>query len=109
MPRASAKAETAKAAPKAYSPADPFASVWPMAGAGLSPPTTIESFRRMSEVQMDFARFAAERVRKDAITLAAFATCRSPTDFLEIWRKAATDAVTDYADEAARFLERAQS
>lgn len=109
MPRASAKAETAKASPKAVSPAEPFASVWPMASAGISPPTAIESIRRMSEVQMDLARFAAERMRKDVSTLAAFATCRSPTDFLEIWRKAATDTVTDYADEAARFLERAPS
>lgn len=108
MPRASAKAETAKAAPKAFAPADSFTSVWPMASAGLSPPSTIESFRRMSEVQMDIARFAAERVRKDISTMAAFVTCRSPMDFLEIWRKAAADAVTDYSDEATRILERAQ-
>lgn len=108
MPRASAKAENSKTAPKAFSPADPFASVWPMASVGITPPTAIESIRRMSEVQMDIARFAAERVRKDASAIAAFATCRSPMDFLEIWRTAATDAVTDYADEAARFLERAQ-
>jgi hypothetical protein len=109
MPRASAKAENAKAAPKAFSPADPFAFAWPTASAGITPPTAIDSIRRMSEVQMDIARFAAERARKNASTMAAFATCRSPMDFLEIWRKAATDAVTDYADEAARFLERAQS
>ena len=53
---------------------------------------------------MDIARFAADQARKNVSTMAAFATCRSPMDFLEIWRKAATDAVADYADEAARFL-----
>lgn len=109
MPRASAKAENAKAAPKAVSPADPFTFAWPTASAGIPAPTAIDSMRRMSEVQMDIARFAAERARKNGSTMAAFATCRSPMDFLEIWRKAATDAVADYADEAARFLERAQS
>ena len=107
MPRVSATAENAKASSNAFSPAGPFDSAWPIASSGISPPTAIESIRRISEVQMDIARFAAERVRKDASTMAAFATCRSPMDFLEIWRKAATDAVTDYADEAARFLERA--
>lgn len=107
MPRTSARAEHAKAAPARFSPADPFASLWPMTHSGLAPPAAIDSLRRMSEVQMGIARFAAERVRKDASTMAALVTCRSPVDLLEVWRKAAIDAVTDYADEAARILDRA--
>lgn len=108
MPRRASSAETANTPPRAVSPAEPFASVWPMPGVGIPSPGAIDSVRRMSEVQMDIARFAAERVRKDASTWAAFAACRSPMDFIEIWRDAAADAVKDYADEAARILERAQ-
>ncbi|MGA1342983.1 MAG: hypothetical protein ACO33A_08050 [Hyphomonas sp.] len=78
-----------------------------MIPTGLTPPTAIDSLRRISEVQMSIARFAAERVRKDTSTMAALVTCRSPVDLLEVWRKAAIDAVTDYADEAARILDRA--
>lgn len=107
MPRASASAEKTKAAPKAFSASDPFTSARPMTSAGIPPPAAIESFRRLSELQMDLARFTTERARKTASVLAAFVTCRSPTDFLEIWREAAIEAVTDYADEAARILDRA--
>lgn len=108
MPRTSAKAESAEATPQAFLAVDPFTSAGQMAGAGISPASAIESICRMSELQMDIARYAAACARKNVSTMAALATCRSPADFLELWRKAATDAVTDYVDEAARFLERAQ-
>lgn len=107
MPRASTKAENANAAPGIFSKADPFASLWPVTHTGLPPPNAVDSLRRMSEVQISIARFTAARIRKDASTMAAVVTCRSPMDLVEVWRKAAIDAVTDYADEAARILDRA--
>lgn len=112
MPRAASKAENAKASAKAHSAAEtfthPFLSAWPVPATSSAAPSAVDSIRRMSELQMEIARFAAQCVRKNATTFAAFATCRSPIDFLEIWRRAATEAVTDYADEAERILERAQ-
>jgi len=108
MARASAQAENIKAAPKAFSAVDPFMAAWPMASSGASPPAALESFRRMSEIQMEMTRFWVDRARKNAGALSAFVTCRSPKDFLEIWRNAAIEAVTDYADEAARLLDHTQ-
>lgn len=108
MARATSKSESARQSEKVFPSVETFASVWPMTGAGISAPTVVDSFRKMSELQMDVARFAAETARKNASTLAAFATCRSPMDFLETWRRSALEVVTDYADEAARILDRAQ-
>ncbi len=108
MPRPSAKAENARAAPKTVSLAETFASMWPMEAAGMTSSAAIDNLRRMSEVQIEIARFAAERVRKNTGTLAAMATCRSPMEFLHLWSQATTDAMTDYAEELARILERSQ-
>lgn len=112
MPRTASKAENAKASAKAYSAAEtfshPFLPGWPMPATSSAAPTTVDSIRRMSELQMEIAQFSAQCARKSAATFAAFATCRSPIDFLEIWRRAAMEAVTDYADQAERILERAQ-
>ncbi len=106
MTRSTSKAETAKS--KISYPSESLASMWPMSGAGLSAPTAIEGFRKVSELQMEVARFATECARKNAGTLAAFAACRTPMDFLDVWRRAAIDAVSDYADETARILDRAE-
>ena len=103
MTRTRAKAEAAAASPKTVFPLETLSPPWPTSGA-----SAIEGIRRMSELQIEVARFAADCARKNAATMAAFATCRSPTDFMELWRKAATDAVTDFVDEAERLLERAQ-
>ena len=108
MTHTKAKAESAQSSYNAASALESLESVWPMAVTGMSVPTAIESIRRLSEFQMEVARFTAERARKSAGTLAAFTTCRAPGDFLGVWRKAAIDTVTDYADETARIFERSQ-
>lgn len=105
MTRASSKAEAMEASPKVSADGETLASVWPIPGAALNPPTAIDAVRRVSELQMGVSQFAAERTRKDAATLAAFLTCRTPLDFVEVWRTAAMEAVSDYAEETARILE----
>lgn len=108
MPRTRARAEAASSSAKNVSDVEPFASLWPMAEPGKGSLGAMESVHRMSEIQMDIARFAAERARMNVSTFAALATCRSPNDLVGIWRKAATDAVAAYADEAVRLLDRAE-
>lgn len=105
MTRTSSKAEAMRVSPKASADDDTLASVWPIPGAALTPPTAIDAIRRVSELQMGVSQFAAERTRKNAATLAAFVTCRTPLDFIEVWRTAAMEAVSDYAEETARILE----
>jgi len=105
MTRTKSKAEAVKSPPHLSSEGDTLASLWTVPGANLSPPTVIDTVRRMSELQMGMSQFAAERTRKNAATLAAIATCRTPLDFLELWRTAAAEAVSDYAEETARILE----
>lgn len=109
MTRTTPKDAHAKAVPKAFPEMPPFASTWPLAGSDASAPAAVENFRKVSEFQMEIARFATVSARKNASTLAALATCRTPLDVLETWRKASIDAVTDYADEAARMLDRARN
>lgn len=108
MPRKRASAEAAPASAKTISAAGPFASLWPMAEPGKGSLGAMESLHRMSEIQMDIARFAAERARMNVSTFAALATCHSPKDLVDIWRKAAADAVAAYADEAVYLLDRTQ-
>ncbi|MFN3607595.1 MAG: hypothetical protein ACK4Y9_00895 [Hyphomonas sp.] len=105
MTRTRSKAEAVKAPPKLASENDTLAALWPIPGANLAPPTVIDTVQRMSELQVGMSQFAAERTRKTAATLAAFATCRTPLEFLELWRTAAAETVSDYAEETARILE----
>lgn len=106
MTRSPSKAENARAALKTYADAEAFAALWPMHGQGLDMPAAVEGIRRMSEIQMEVAQFAAERARKNVSTMAALAACRTPADFLDVWRMAAVEAMSDYAEETASLLER---
>lgn len=105
MPRTTSKAESAKPAPRAFAAAEPFTAMWPLPNASLAAPTAVEGIKRISELQMEVAQFAAERVRKNVSTMAALAACRSPADFMDVWRRAAVEAVSDYAEETASLLE----
>ncbi|MFN3312012.1 MAG: hypothetical protein ACK46Q_00915 [Hyphomonas sp.] len=105
MTRTASKAESAKPSPKAFAAAEPFAAMWPVPSTGLGVPTAVEGIKRMSELQMEVAQFAAERARKNVSTMAALAACRTPADFLDVWRRAAVEAVSDYAEETASLLE----
>jgi hypothetical protein len=105
MPRSPSKAENARAAAKTYSDAEPFPALWPTPSGGLGIPTAVEGIKRVSELQMEVAQFAAERARKNVSTMAALAACRTPADFLDVWRRAAVEAVSDYAEETASLLE----
>ena len=66
----------------------------------------IAGIRQFGELQREGIRFATECARKNAGMLASFAACRTPVEFLELWRRTAIDAVTDYVDEAERLLVR---
>lgn len=105
MTRAKAQAETAGPTQNIFAAAQPYAALWPLQGAALNTPATIDGIRRMSEVQMELAQFAAERARKNVSTMMALATCRSPAEFLEVWRKAALETVSDYTGEIANILQ----
>lgn len=112
MPRTTSKAESVNASEKVYSASGSFPSsllsAWPMADATSSMPRLVDGARRISELQVEFAQFGVQQARKNVATLAAFSTCRTPMDILEIWRTVATDAVSDYAEKAERILERVQ-
>jgi len=52
----------------------------------------------------ELARFYSTRMKKDMSVMSAFASCRTPQDFTEVWSNAASDAVHDYAEEFDRVL-----
>ncbi len=105
MTRIASRAESARPSPRTDAAGEAAAAIWPAAGSGLGVPMSVEGIRRMSELQMEVAQFAAERARKNVSTMAALAACRTPADLLEVWRRAAVEAVSDYAEEAASLLE----
>ncbi|MFN7054062.1 hypothetical protein [Hyphomonas sp.] len=109
MTRTKTQAEAAKAPETLFSAAPSLPEYWQTAQSALNPATAIENIRHLSEAQMAMAQFAAERARKNMGTLAAFATCRTPADFITIWRMAAMEAVSDYAEETARLLDRTKA
>jgi hypothetical protein len=109
MPRTKTRAEAAKAPETLFSAAPSFPDYWPAAQSALSPAATIENIRHLSEAQMAMAQFAAQRARKNMGTLAAFSACRTPADFIDTWRLAAMEAVSDYAEETGRLLDRTKA
>lgn len=84
---------------------DSAAPGWPMLGLSLLNPGAIDGIHRMSELQMSLTRFAAECAQRNVTLFAALASCRSPVEYLETWRRASTEAISAYADEAARIVE----
>ena len=52
----------------------------------------------------ELARFYSTRMKKGMSAMSAFASCRTPQDFTEVWSNAASDAVHDYAEEFDRVL-----
>ena len=53
----------------------------------------------------ELARFYSTRMKKDMSLMSAFASCRTPQDFTEVWCNAASSAIHDYADEFDRILQ----
>lgn len=84
--------------------APPLAGL-PASGLSLMNPAVIDSLHRLSEVQMNLTRFASDCAQRSVRLSAALASCRSPAECVEVWRKAATEAIAAYADEAARIVE----
>ncbi len=78
---------------------------WPVPHLALVGPGAIDGIHRLSEMQMNLARFAAESAQRNVRLLAALASCRSPAEYVEAWKTAATEAIAAYADEAARIVD----
>lgn len=52
----------------------------------------------------EMARFYTRRLKKDMETMSAFAACRTPEQFNEVWYKAASETVHDYAEEFDKVM-----
>lgn len=63
-----------------------------------------EAIKNWFEVNSELTRFMSTRLRKDIAMLNAYAACRSTRDVAEVWQRATSAAVHDYAEELDRLI-----
>jgi hypothetical protein len=62
------------------------------------------AMERWVATSQELSRFYTKRLKKDVELANAFASCRTPEDFAEVWSSAASTMVHDYADEFDRMM-----
>lgn len=63
-----------------------------------------QAMERWVATSQELSRFYTSRLKKDVELANAFASCRSPEEFVEVWSSAASTMVHDYADEFDRVM-----